>query len=125
MNTILKIIVNSQGGKIARHIIAALAGYFAAHGYTVAGADIGSLLIALGCFAVSITWSMVMKREITDSMKETIIDLVGAITRQSIPALAAWLTAQGYTGDMTSESVLAFVLLNLINSITNKPDKKP
>lgn len=126
MQFILKSLLNLQGAKLARQILAAGIGVATAHGYILDPSSVGSMITGLISIGLLVAWSAWHKAPADAEVKSTVSALATAAASQFIPILSGWLSQHGLA-DGTNATPEALLLwgANAALSHKNMPDKKP
>lgn len=126
MQFILKSLLNLQGAKLARQILAAGIGVATAHGYMLDTSSVASMITGLISIGLLVAWSAWHKAPADAEIKSTFSALATAAASQFIPILSGWLSQHGLA-DGTNATPEALMLwgANAALSHKNMPDKKP
>lgn len=102
---------------LLRHLLAAFGGWLAAnYQIQVDTTNTGSLVAGILVFAAAWLWSVIHKRPLDASRKQTWLIVVSSFARQLMPALAGWLQAQGHQVDVVDPAAVILFGGGLISS---------
>lgn len=115
--------MNDLISKALRHGFAALGGWLLQQGIYADANSTASILAALVCFVIAVTWSVLVKRPLEADRMKTMQLFALAIMQQLVAALAGWLQASGHQVDAADPAALTLFSANLAISKITRPDK--